>query len=421
MPAFIAHPNDKFRLGDFLTEGLRDASWTSFRAAVAFIKRSGTKHISDALRDFAKRGVISISAGIDSGGTSAEGLWDLIEAVRPKGKLWIFHNTNSSTFHPKIFLFKNADAADLVIGSGNLTEGGLYTNYEGGIRLELSLPNAADRLLLERIEATLDEWSTAVPGLCSRLDAALLKKLVESRKVLVEVLTRETESTGIASTAPLSTTKPLFKGVSVRKAPKARTKLTTPPWLKKIIQHVKATTESTLAPSGRSFLMTLQNTDVGYGKKTSGSSARSPEIFIPMRAVYAAPLFWGWPNLFSVDIGWSTKHAKWIAAHKVTSRRAGRPLEKMDRGGVRFQSARGGKPIVATVWYNPKKNDLRIRHQQLRGAGHVGDILLLRMPSSPATFEYEFDVIKPTDARFADLLASCTIKIPNSQKRIGYI
>ncbi len=43
--------------------------------------------------------------------------------------------------------------------------------------------------------------------------------------------------------------------------------------------------EPVAAPRGnfRGFVMTLQKTDVGRGQTTAGTSARSPEIFIPLQ------------------------------------------------------------------------------------------------------------------------------------------
>lgn len=124
---FIAQPSGSFRIGDFLKKGFADADWTEFRAAVAFVKRSGTKHIRDLLEAFSKRGaVVRISSGIDAGGTSAEGLSDLMSAVEGRGTVFVFKNAGGSTFHPKVYLFKNESAAEVVIGSGNLTEGGLF-------------------------------------------------------------------------------------------------------------------------------------------------------------------------------------------------------------------------------------------------------------------------------------------------------
>jgi len=55
--------------------------------------------------------------------------------------------------------------------------------------------------------------------------------------------------------------------------------------------------------STQTFIMTLQKTDVGYGQVTSGTSRRSPEIFVPMKAVDTNPGFWGWPARFILSRG----------------------------------------------------------------------------------------------------------------------
>lgn len=423
----VVQPEDKFRLGDFLTQSLNNLDWTEFRGAVAFAKRSGTRHIREALRQFTKRASVNLSVGINSGGTSAEGLEDLIAALLPAGKLWIFHNPIGSTFHPKIFLFKNARAADLIIGSGNLTEGGLYTNYEAGVRLMLDRSDPAQQEILNGIEAALDRWSTYAAGTCLSLDATLLKKLVESGKVPVEALARETEESGSATVA-LAKGKgvALFRPKAVPSAPKVPT--TAPKRAKPAARSSGSTALAAVGSSSvsvvstsRSFVMTLQRTDVGYGQTSSGTAQRSPEIFVPMRAVDMEPGFWGWPTSYIVDKAWVAKHAKEIAK-KAKSRRSSRPLEKMDRQQVRIKVNKTSRLVKATIWFNPEKVDLRIRHKELREAGNVGDILVLSKARTGASYDYNFKIVPPTDGRFPALLKACGNNVAsNSKKRFGYI
>src|SRR5580658_4108922 len=164
---FIFHPNDKYRLGDFLNESLADPQWTVFRATVAFIKRSGTKHIRNSLAQFVKRGgKVVITGGVDVGGTSVQALEDLLDAVNGSGQIFVFHNINGSTFHPKLYLFRNDISARIVVGSANLTEGGLFTNYEACIQIQLQTADVDDAKILARVEAILDEWSNIKSGLC---------------------------------------------------------------------------------------------------------------------------------------------------------------------------------------------------------------------------------------------------------------
>lgn len=422
--AFMAQPGDSFRLGDFLVESLKRLDWTEFRAAVAFVKRSGTKHVSNALAEFSKRAPVNITAGIDSNGTSAEGLQDLISAVSRTGKLWIFHNANSSTFHPKIYLFKNVTNAEIVIGSGNLTEGGLYTNYEANIRFKLDLKDPIHRSILTDVEAALNSWSVPVAGICLRLDDALLKKLMDSGRVLPEALTREIEERGPDKTVSSSFKRDsLFKVSKVQPAPKTLMHSSGVKLSKKASISLSASSKgSARTATTRTFVMTLQNTDVGFGQKTPGAQARSAEIFVPIRAVDANPDFWGWPNLFTVDKKWSAKHAARITSKMTSARRSKRPLDKMDRYSVRIRTVKPKGVVTATIWYNPEKIDLRIRHEQLRAAGKVGDILVFGAAPPGARYDYNFEVISHTDSRFASFEAACNTKVAaNSKKRFGYI
>src|SRR5438552_4048830 len=100
MIEFIHQPTGKVRLGDYLKSHLQRKEWTHFRAAIAFVKRSGTHHIREALDQFSRQASVKISVGIDVGGTSMEGLRDLLEGLENRGEVWVYHNENNSTFHP---------------------------------------------------------------------------------------------------------------------------------------------------------------------------------------------------------------------------------------------------------------------------------------------------------------------------------
>ena len=128
---FIAQPLGQVRLGEFLLAHLADPRWTVFRAAVAFVKRSGTRYVRQALQEFSRRAEVRISVGVDLCGTSREGLTDLL-ALAPGG-VFVYRNSGPYTFHPKVYLFKSATHADVLTGSGNLTGGGLFTNYEASL------------------------------------------------------------------------------------------------------------------------------------------------------------------------------------------------------------------------------------------------------------------------------------------------
>ncbi|MFO0335238.1 MAG: phospholipase D family protein, partial [Pseudomonadota bacterium] len=127
----IRQPSNTDRLGETLVRHLGEP-WKRFRAAVAFAKRSGTQHIAPALRAFVASGrQAELLVGVDHRGTSQEALEELLAAVSPPSRVVICHNNLPfTTFHPKLYLFSSPTAAELLVGSGNFTEGGLFTNCE---------------------------------------------------------------------------------------------------------------------------------------------------------------------------------------------------------------------------------------------------------------------------------------------------
>jgi len=401
-PTVLLQPDDAFRLGDFLQSSLRDRRWTHFRAAVAFVKYSGTKHISQALGEFAARSEVTISVGIDAGGTSVEGLTDLLNAMKAKGDIWVFKNANNSTFHPKVYLFKNNNEADLIVGSGNLTEGGLFTNYEASVRLRLDLSNAEHAALVVEVEKALDYWSTSRKGLCYRLTADFLSQLIAREEVLTEAQARETEEGRRPSSRRSGQDSP-FQRLAVRPAPRVSKQSDEVPEEVLEGEQEGLLIKVPLPARGQRghnwvFLMTLQRTDVGMGQVTKGTSRRSPEVFIPLSARQADPDFWGWPAQFTAD-----------------KRKRG----KMDRFGVKMRIGTSVIEVNMMTW--PDKHDFRLRSERLRSAGNEGDILYMERSDGSGGFTYYVEVIPVGTAKHAAYLAKCVNSVRGSKRLWGYL
>lgn len=411
---FFAQPSSAGRLGDLLKTEL-SSEWDRFRAAVAFVKRSGTKHIAKELASFSKSSPVQIIAGVDHLGTSAEGLSDLLQAVKPDGKILILHNRLPFTFHPKVFLFSSSSRALAIVGSGNLTEGGLFTNYEAGMRLDLDLANQSHSAIHDEINLTLDRWADVASGITLELDEPLLTRLSALGLVPPEALTKKTtgdeeasaptdEEASGADSDDEDEPSP-FAAVAVPKAPAAPQA--------KVAKKEKPVTKSTgagaiaaVSPSALAgFVMTLQTTDVGVGQTTKGTSRRSPEIFIPLGARDMNPDFWGWPGEFVADTGWTgpTDH---------------HGFGKMDRTNVPVRL--GGKNITINMWYNPDKRDLRLRSEELRSAGAVGDILRIEKVDGTG-YDYYIEIVPTGTTQHPVYLAKCdqSVRAP-SKKKYGY-
>ena len=384
---FIHQPSPANRLGDYLKDNL-SKPWTHFRAATAFVKRSGTRHVAAALAAFSRMSHAEIVAGIDHRGTSSEGLQELMDAVSPRGQVIVFHNRLPFTFHPKVYLFKSSTAADIVVGSGNLTEGGLFTNYEAALRLVLDLTDCEQVAVLLSIERVLDGWANPSTGTALPLDDALLARLTAMGLVPLEALA--VPESGKAEEGK-DEARPGHDGALFS----ARAESPSPPFPNRDGTASALVPPAAFGVSG--FVMTLRRTDVGVGQMTSGTSRRSPEIFIPLAARNANPEFWGWPESFVAD-----------------PKKSG----KLDRWGVPMRL--GGELISVNMMTWPDKHDFRLRSEALRSAGNIGDILRVEKANPTADYAYYVEVIPQGTSQYPVYLALCCHPVRNSQKMFGY-
>ena len=401
---FIRQPAEAARLGDRLKDNLAKRQWTSFRAAVAFVKRSGTRHIAPALAEFSRTADVEIIAGIDHGGTSAEGLRDLLNAVSPEGRVIIFRNRLPFTFHPKIYLFKSSSAAELMIGSGNLTEGGLFRNYEAGLHIALDLAAPSDAALLASIEQALDAWADLSADTAFVLDDDFLARLRE-----LGLAPSETSLTTSAEGSPQQDDPDRAKAYAdpfaARPVPRApsvhRQRLSSPSESTKKERSAERVVDPASRPSTnevrRGFLMILQKTDVGVGQSTKGTSKRSPETFVPLAARNAHPDFWDWPSAFKPDQNKPGKN---------------------DRHGVRIRL--GGEIVAVNMMTWPDKYDFRLRSATLRSSGNVGDILRMEKADPSSDCDYEAEIIRRGTDRYSIYVVQCRESVLNSKKKYGY-
>ncbi len=119
------------QLGNRLIELLESADYHTLNFAVAFAKNSGVLRIKDSLEKFrARGGTVNAFVGVDLGGTSYEALTALLLHTN---SLNVVHAENGQTFHTKTYQFIGKDKSLMVVGSHNLTGGGLWTNFESSV------------------------------------------------------------------------------------------------------------------------------------------------------------------------------------------------------------------------------------------------------------------------------------------------
>lgn len=105
--------------------------------AVAFLKHSGIKVIQEALEtSLANGGSFELIAGLDFKTTDPHALKFFIDLKRQNANVNFFcygdrkENKTNIVFHPKIYLFKSKKQTTSIVGSTNLTGGGLLSNFE---------------------------------------------------------------------------------------------------------------------------------------------------------------------------------------------------------------------------------------------------------------------------------------------------
>lgn len=111
------------------------------RVAVAFVKYSGIRLLQPALNQcLEQNGQIEFIIGLDFRTTDAESLRALLSLAKqtPKFHLLCFSDPGDKvqSYHPKLYLLDRPKSVVGIIGSSNLTQGGLRSNVEVNVALE---------------------------------------------------------------------------------------------------------------------------------------------------------------------------------------------------------------------------------------------------------------------------------------------
>lgn len=168
----MAQPNSDGRdLAAYLTDVSADESLDGLDIVVAWVKRSGLARVWPQLQRVRARGnKTRLIVGIDGKVTTRQGL----ELAREMfSQVYVLHEENARTFHPKIYFAYGEEHCTLLVGSHNLTAGGLFYNQEAGLEVECSSVNPLADALRSYIDRLI-----ADSEVCLTLDDELLQRLV---------------------------------------------------------------------------------------------------------------------------------------------------------------------------------------------------------------------------------------------------
>lgn len=261
--------NDK-PLGEYIKKLLSNKEVDKLKLMVAFAKLSGIGNIYQGLMNFRNYGgTIEGIIGIDNHITSYQAIQNLNNITN--SNIYIHHDNGGISFHPKIYIFQKGNAIkNIIIGSSNLTTGGLFTNYEGNV--SLTPENREEDILFLR---DLDNFYKDMENDSNtkKVDDALLNNLF-----IKGLLSDEIETSGFKKIANAISVLPFkYKRKNINKTTSFNI-----PSIPLKIENI--------------FIMTLSNFDVS-------TKSLDPVILIPIRALRKNPIFWGWPFEYRLSRG----------------------------------------------------------------------------------------------------------------------
>lgn len=171
---------------ELLSEQSNHRRWTTIECAVAWSNRAGVTRLFTSMQEFlAEGGCVRITAGLDFGRTTYEGLSQLLslESEVDMTTHVFFDENPAITFHPKVFLFSNDEEARLLVGSNNMTGAGLSTNVEAALSFSGNLEDSVIQDARRALAAWRNEESDSR---IRRLTREFLEQLRNRRYVLTE-------------------------------------------------------------------------------------------------------------------------------------------------------------------------------------------------------------------------------------------
>lgn len=151
--------------------------------SVAFARVAGVKAIEAAIAAHSKHTVVFV--GIRNDITSVQAIRRLLDL---KVKLYaVDTGSRQVIFHPKLYLTASRQKATLIVGSANLTFGGLHNNIELSSRINLDLGDAKDKIFVDDVLNSFKELIKKYPLHVTLIDTeAKVDALVESGRLADE-------------------------------------------------------------------------------------------------------------------------------------------------------------------------------------------------------------------------------------------
>ena len=269
---FLTQPD--VRVGDLI-----DASMHASGVPTEFVIVSAFASLGTVLRLRPKILALKAAAcdvrvvlGVDLQGTSKEVLQEVsswgISVTIVKNKLF------GVTFHPEIYLIAWKYKVEIMVGSNNLTDGGLYRNYEAASRTTYKLPD--DESILLRARSKLARFLKPSGAVAAQLTPAYLAILLSLPEIPSEAAAKRARAEGIPKRPPSK----VFGYEPIAPAPRAP-KGTLPPAPSPPVP-IKVAKKAPDSTKTDSFAIQVR-------------AHHNGEIFLSVTAALQNPAFFNWP------------------------------------------------------------------------------------------------------------------------------
>ena len=188
---------DNLAVGDKLFELLdsRTPRFDQVWLVSAFVNQKAIIRLSPYIAASRRAGAdIHFVVGIDHHATTIEALREIL-ALGTEAKI-VKNPRPGHTFHPKIYLFEaTGQRAELLLGSSNLTEGGMFTNYEVAAWLSFDL-TGQDAALFQSVRSSLDIFLNPTGPTVQPLTEDIIQVLIDRGDIISEMMRRRARRRG---------------------------------------------------------------------------------------------------------------------------------------------------------------------------------------------------------------------------------
>ncbi len=371
--------------GEWVRELLR-ADYKHIACAVAYARASAVARLSEHLQQTGAK--VQAFCSKDSRITSVQA----VELLMRHGVETYLVGSQRQKYHPKFWLAWSDDEPrfELILGSGNLTVGGLWINIEAALRLRGDQRQEKEKAVLDTLKGYITEL---------RQHAGKPVRTEEFHKLVRDGLLADESQQPEAKAPPRRTAGKKAAGREFLG------QLKVPPVSKQAIK-LASTSPSPPGRKRRKGRLTVSPGGIILMLNKLKGPSIPGEIRIPIAAVRSAEEFWDWPDKYVKD-----------TSHKGTF---------YNRTPMPAWSVLGGqgKPVRqrARLYLYQQSMDFRLYSTAIRERVDEGegDIVVISRSEEPGV-DYQVEIVLRTDAHYQDALSLCTEAVPNSRRRWGFL